>query len=116
MQNPNSICYSFIAALLAAIGSSLCCAGPLVLLMIGVSGSWIAGLTAFAPLRPYFIVAVIAAMLWAGWQLHRPIRQCPEGGVCAIPEQRRRYQLVFWAVALVVLLLVISPYWLPLLV
>ena len=30
-----------IAEILAAIGASVCCVGPLVLLALGVSGAWI---------------------------------------------------------------------------
>ena len=33
----------------AAIGAGLCCAGPLVLLLLGVSGSWIGNLTVLEP-------------------------------------------------------------------
>jgi mercuric ion transport protein len=42
---------------LAAILASTCCLGPLVLLMLGVSGAWIGNLTALEPYRPLFIVA-----------------------------------------------------------
>ena len=31
---------SLVAASLAAVGASLCCAGPFVLLMLGVGGAW----------------------------------------------------------------------------
>ncbi len=31
---------SLVAASLAAVGASLCCVGPLVLLMLGVGGAW----------------------------------------------------------------------------
>ena len=38
----------------AAAGSALCCAGPVLAVTVGVSG---AGLSAFEPLRPYFLGA-----------------------------------------------------------
>ena len=38
----------------AAAGSALCCAGPVLVVTVGVSG---AGLSAFEPLRPYFLGA-----------------------------------------------------------
>lgn len=31
---------SLIAGVLAAIGASVCCVGPLVLLALGIGGSW----------------------------------------------------------------------------
>ena len=100
-----------IGGLLAAVGASICCAGPLVLLILGISGSWISTLTAFEPFRPYFIIIVIGLLTWAGWKVHRPIDQCPEDSVCAIPVKRKRYQTIYWAVVPVAVILVLSPYW-----
>ena len=45
---------SLVAGALAAIGASVCCVGPLVLLALGIGGAWIANLTALEPLRPWF--------------------------------------------------------------
>ena len=103
--------WSIIGGLLAAVGASICCAGPLVLLMLGISGSWISTLTEFEPFRPYFIAIVIGLLTWAGWQVHRPIEQCPEGSVCAIPVKRKLYQTIYRAVVPVAIILVLSPYW-----
>ena len=105
--------WPIIGGLLAAVGASICCAGPLVLLILGVSGSWIGTLTAFDPFRPYFIIIVTGLLFWAGWQVHRPIDQCSEGDVCAVPEKRRRYQAIYWPVVSVAIILVSSPYWIP---
>ena len=41
---------------LAGIGASACCVGPLLLLSLGVGGAWIGHLTALEPYRPVFIV------------------------------------------------------------
>ncbi|MFX8832921.1 mercuric transporter MerT family protein, partial [Acinetobacter baumannii] len=46
---------SLLAGTLAAIGASVCCVGPLILLALGIGGSWIANLTAMEPYRPFFI-------------------------------------------------------------
>ncbi len=78
-----------------------------------IGGSWVSGLTAFEPYRPVFIALVAILLAWAGWQLYRPIEQCPEGSVCAIPSARLRYRLIFWFVLLVAIVLVTSPYWIP---
>ena len=44
----------------AALGSALCCAGPLVAVFLGLSG---AGLVAtFEPLRPYFVAATTLSL------------------------------------------------------
>lgn len=112
MIKKDSPTWPIVGGLMAAIGASLCCAGPFVLLMLGVSGSWVSSLAEFEPFRPYFIAIVVGLFLWAGWQVHRPIARCPEGSVCAIPAKRHHYQLIFWLVTVVAALLVLSPYWL----
>ncbi|WP_020407097.1 mercuric transporter MerT family protein [Hahella ganghwensis] len=98
--------------LVAAFGASLCCTGPFIILLLGVSGSWISTLAAFEPYRAYLIATVIVLYLFAGWLVHRPIERCSEGSVCSIPESRQRYQILFWIFTVVALLLVLSPYWL----
>lgn len=45
---------SLIAGVLAAIGASVCCVGPLMLLALGIGGSWVGSLTAMEPYRPLF--------------------------------------------------------------
>ncbi|MCY4363513.1 MAG: mercuric transporter MerT family protein [Gammaproteobacteria bacterium] len=111
MTKQFSLKWPIIGGLLAAAGASICCAGPLVLLMLGISGSWISTLTAFDAFRPYFIIIVVGLLSWAGWQVHRPIDRCPEGDVCAIPEKRKQYQTIYWTVVSVAMILVSSPYW-----
>ena len=45
-----------IIALMAAIGASVCCVAPLVLLTLGIGRAWVSTLTAMEPLRPFFIL------------------------------------------------------------
>ena len=49
---------SLVAAILAAIGASVCCVGPLVLLALGIGGAWIGNLAALEPYRPAFAAAL----------------------------------------------------------
>lgn len=100
-----------IGGIIAAIGAGLCCVGPLVLLLLGVSGSWIGNLTLFEPYRPIFIVIVLILFGWAGWRMFRPIEDCEPGTACAIPQVRKRRQVIFWLMALIALVLVTSNYW-----
>ncbi|MCL1061158.1 mercuric transporter MerT family protein [Shewanella benthica] len=110
--NTDSPAWPMVGGVLAAIGASLCCAGPFVLLMLGISGSWISTLAAFDPFRPYFIVLVVGLFLWAGWKVYRPLDQCSADGVCSVADNRRRYRMVFWLMSLIAAMLVSSPYWL----
>lgn len=108
----DSPAWPMVGGVLAAIGASLCCAGPFVLLMLGISGSWISTLAAFDPFRPYFIVLVVGLFLWAGWKVYRPLDQCRPDGFCSVADNRRRYRMVFWLTSLIAAMLVSSPYWL----
>ncbi len=61
---------SLIGAVIAAIAASLCCVGPLVLLLLGISGAWIANLTVFEPIRPFAIATTAILLGIAFWRLH----------------------------------------------
>lgn len=50
---------AMIGGFFAAIGASICCVGPLVLLLLGISGSWISNLAVFEPYRPIFVLLVL---------------------------------------------------------
>ena len=91
---------------LAAILSSTCCLGPLVLITLGVSGAWISNLTLLEPYQPLFIGAAVVALFFAYRRIWRPTTDCAPGQVCALPSVNRNYKLLFWiVVALIVLAL-----------
>lgn len=99
---------------LAAILASTCCLGPLVLVALGFSGAWIGNLTVLEPYRPIFIGAALVALFLAWQRIFRPIQACKPGEVCAIPQVRNTYRLIFWVVAVLVLVALVFPYVLPL--
>jgi len=98
---------------LAAILASTCCLGPLVLLMLGVSGAWIGNLTALEPYRPFFIGVAVVALAFAYRQVFRPAA-CAPGEVCAVPQVRSTYKALFGLVAVLILIAVSYPYIAPL--
>ncbi len=99
---------------LAAILASACCLGPLVLIMLGFSGAWIGSLTALEPYRPIFLGAAVVAMFFAYRRIFRPAQDCMPGEICAIPQVRSTYKIVFWAVVVILLVAFAFPYVLPL--
>ncbi|WP_043316166.1 mercuric transporter MerT family protein [Microbulbifer sp. HZ11] len=99
-----------IGGIAAAIGAGLCCAGPFVLLSLGISGAWIGNLTLLEPYRPLFILAVLTLFGWAGWKVFGP---CAPDSACTAPWVRRRRQILFVLAALAAALLVTSNYWIP---
>jgi mercuric ion transport protein len=105
---------SLFAGGVAAILASACCLGPLVLITLGISGAWIGNLAALEPYRPWFIGAALVAMVFAWRQIYRPADACQPGEVCAVPQVRTAYKVVFWIVALLILTALAFPFVLPL--
>lgn len=105
---------SLVAGGVAAILASACCVGPLVLLSVGISGAWIANLTALEPYRPILIGLAVLALIVAGRRIFRPSMDCQPGEVCAVPKVRMAYKLAFWLIAALVLLGLVFPYLAPL--
>lgn len=105
---------SLIAGVLAAIGASVCCVGPLALLTLGIGGAWIANLTALEPLRPWFIAATLLFLGLAFRRLYLQPQICEPGAMCAEPIVLKRQRLIFWVVALALLALLSVPWLAPL--
>ncbi|ORE88789.1 mercuric transporter MerT [Oceanococcus atlanticus] len=102
-----------IGAVLAAIGASLCCVAPLVLISIGVGGAWVSSLTALEPYRPILVIATLALLAFSGWQLYRREEDCAPGEACANPAVKRRQRLIFWLITFPVLALLAFPWYAP---
>jgi mercuric ion transport protein len=98
---------------LAAILASTCCLGPLVLLLLGISGAWIANLTALEPYRPIFISVAAVALFFSYRRIFRPAVPCQPGEVCAVPEVRATYKVLFGLVVVLLLVAVSYPWMVP---
>ncbi len=105
-----------IGGVLAAIGVSVCCLGPLVLVSIGVGGAWMSNLTLLAPYRWVFILAALGFMGFAWHKIYRApaAAQCEPGTPCAVPQTNRMYRVMFWIVSALVLLAFAFPYFIAL--
>ncbi len=102
--------------LIAAILASVCCLGPLMLVMVGVSGAWISNLTLLEPYRPLFIGVALVFMGLAWRRIYRApaAAECEPGTLCALPQTNRVYRVMFWTVSALVLLAFGFPYLAPL--
>ena len=89
---------SLAASVLAAIGATACCFGPLLLVTLGFGGAWAARLGGLAPLQPYFIGLTVLFMGFAFYRLYIRPRQCAPGEVCEVPQVLRRQRIAFWVV------------------
>lgn len=98
----------------AAIGASACCAGPLLLVMLGLGGVWGSRLAALEPFQPFFISAAVVLFAFAFYRLYGKPEACEPGEVCAAPAVRRRQRAIFWTVALSAAALMAFPLYAPL--
>lgn len=114
MPEPNNGRGALAAGGLAAILASTCCLGPLLLVTLGFFGAWIGNLTVLEPYRPIFIGAALAALFFAWRRIFRSVHDCRPGEVCALPQVRTTYKLMFWIVAVLVVVALAFPYVLPL--
>ena len=102
---------AIVVASLAAIGASVCCVVPLVLVLLGISGAWIANLTALDAWRPWFSAATLVCLGWAFWSLYGPASRCRTDGVCVDPSVLRRRWRWLWIATIVIALLLLFPYY-----
>jgi mercuric ion transport protein len=109
--NSSSLLKTGLAALLASIGASLCCVGPLVLISLGIGGTWISYLTAFEPYRWIFVILSLVFILLAFRKLYLVPRACLPGTPCADPRTLRRQRIIFWLVTTLLLLLLTFPWY-----
>ena len=107
----NSSGWALVTGAAAAIGASLCCVVPLVLVSLGISGAWLANLTALEPYRPWFAISAVAALAFAGWRLYGPGSRCEDDRVCADPCVLRRRRRVLWMAVAVIVPLLLFPYY-----
>lgn len=78
-----------------------CCLAPALFLLFGVSVSALGSLAVFEPVRPYFITAGGAILLYAGVRIFRPARasapaQCLDGACAPESSSRLLTRRLFW--------------------
>ena len=110
-KTANSPLTAILGASLAAIGASVCCVLPLVFVLAGISGAWIANLTALEPWRPWFSLATLACLGWAFWTMYGPNSRCRSDGACVDPRILRRRRIWLWVATVVIVLLLLFPYY-----
>jgi mercuric ion transport protein len=98
-----------VGGIVAAAGSALCCAGPVVAVTLGVSG---AGLSRFEPMRPYFLALTAASLVFGFWLLDREEKAaCEVGKPCASPVVRKRMKITLWVATGMAVVLATFPSW-----
>jgi len=98
-----------LGSLLGAGALTACCILPLILVSAGVTGTFIAQMTAFAQYKWITIPVSAAFLAWGFWQVYRPAR-CADGS-CAVPLIPRRVMTaILWGAAALMIVAVVFPY------
>ena len=98
----NSLVSPLIASVLAAIGATACCFGPLLLVTLGLGGAWVSSLRALEPYQPAFALLTLAFIGFAFYRLYIQPRRCAPDEACALPAVLKRQRIIFWLVVVVV--------------
>ena len=98
-----------VGGVAAAVGSALCCGGPVVAVTLGVSS---AGLSAFEPFRPYFLGATALFLIGGFVMLDREEKAaCVPGKPCADPSTRKRMKITLWVATMLAVVFATFPRW-----
>jgi mercuric ion transport protein len=100
---------------LGALAASSCCIIPLVLFSLGISGAWIANLTALAPYKPYFVAATLGLLGYCYYLVYSRAKQACADGSCARPLPNRLVKLSLWIATVLVVAALAFDYVAPLL-
>jgi mercuric ion transport protein len=95
---------------LAGIGASACCVGPLLLVSLGIGGAWIIHLTALEPFRPVFIMLTVVFLGLAFRKLYIGPQNCAQKDDCVADRTRQVQRIIFWVLAPVTLGIIASPW------
>ena len=113
-MNPQTAFKStMLAGLLAALGATACCFGPLLLVTLGLGGAWVSSFRTLEPYQPVFAILTLVCVGFAFYRLYVFPRQCAPGDVCAIPAVLKRQRIIFWLVVLIVAAMFSFPLFAP---
>lgn len=100
--------------LIGALLASSCCVLPLVLVSLGVTGTWIGTLTVLEPYKPWFIAVAIALFGYGFWHVYfRKSEPCADDSYCARPESSRLTKTALWLGSTLVFADATIDYWTP---
>ncbi|MEZ5489312.1 MAG: mercuric transporter MerT family protein [Gammaproteobacteria bacterium] len=102
-------------SVISALVASSCCIVPLVLVSLGISGSWIGSLTALEPYKPLFLSVTGLVLATGFWHVYfKPKPACDDGSYCARPVSGLVTQSALWIATVIALLSATVNYWAPL--
>ena len=100
---------TLFASALSALGATACCAGPLILVLLGFSGATAARLERLEQFQPMFAGLTLLFLGFAFHHLYVRPRHCEAGLVCELSLGVRRQRATFWLVVAFVGSLALLP-------
>lgn len=109
---------SGVGGVLAAFLGSLCCAGPLLFVTLGVGAGLASALEPFRPAFGFVMVAFLAVAFWtvygrrvAGVFGRGRADGGASGTTCAVPMRGRRDVVILWTATVLAVVLWTFPTW-----
>ncbi len=102
---------TLIGGILASLAASICCIGPIIFAVLGVSSAGM--ISKFEAYRPLMIVVTIAFVAVAFYQTYKkkPAEECVEGSYCANPKSDKMNKVILWIASTLILGFITFPYW-----
>jgi mercuric ion transport protein len=105
---------SMAASVATAFGASLCCIGPIVAAMFGVTS--LAALVKYEPLRPLFSAMTVVMLAAAFYMTYRkrPAEVCASRSVCetqGVDRVQRINRVALWIASTLALIVLTFPTW-----
>ena len=101
---------ALLAGGVATIVAVACCIGPLLLVLLGFGGAWMSNLQVLEPYRPVTLGIAIVFLALAYRKIWKPTEACEPGTLCAVPQARLMYKILFWLLALLIVASIGFPY------
>lgn len=99
---------TLVGSVVGGVLASVCCIGPLVFALLGVSGAAFAH--RFEPFRPYFLVLTYGLLAAAFHITYAPAKaNCGPGAACEMPRTNRAGRMVLWIASVLVVLTTAFP-------
>lgn len=99
-------------AMVAAVGASLCCIGPILAAVFGISG--LAALSKYGFLRPWLAVSAGVLLGVAFYFAYRRPRECTTGSICdtrGTERVQRWNRIALWSATIIIALVLTFPEW-----
>src|SRR5215469_6337239 len=99
VQSSNAAALLSVGGILAGLAAASCCVVPFLLFLAGISGAWIANLTALEPYRPYFAGIAIGGIGYGFYRVYRRpaaacVRRTNVEAIAKHPESKSRRRAV----------------------